>query len=73
MSEQRGVFVERVRDEGQWFDPGLRVEVTGAVTGRSTARIEKAVFGAYEVLDCTHTKDDGEAYLAVKLQRFGQR
>jgi hypothetical protein len=72
MNGQGDVFTERVRDEGQWFDPGLRVEVTAAATGRSTARIEGAVFGAYEVLGCMHEEAVGEAYLAVRLRRFGR-
>jgi hypothetical protein len=70
MGVQRDVFVERVRDEGQWFDPGLRVEVTRPMGGRSTARIESAVFGAYEVLGCAHEEAGDEAYLAVRLRRF---
>jgi hypothetical protein len=70
MSAGRDDFVERVQDDGQWFDRGLRVEVARPGIGRAPGRIEKAVFGAYEVLGCTREEDDGEAYLAVRLRRF---
>ena len=70
MNAGRDDFVERVRDDGQWFDRGLRVEVTRPTSGRVQGRIEKAVFGAYEVLGCAQEDDDGEAYLAVRLRRF---
>ena len=70
MDAGRDDFVERVRDDGQWFDRGLRVEVTRPATGRAPGRIEKAVLGAYEVPGCTREEDDGQAYLAVGLRRF---
>jgi len=72
MSARRDDFVERVRDDGQWFDRGLRVEITQPMSERSPGRIEKAVFGAYEVLDCAHEDDDGQTYLAVRLRQFVQ-
>ena len=40
---------------------------------RSSGRIEKAVFGAYEVLSCEHEQGDGEAYLMVRLRRFAHQ
>ena len=70
MDGRHDVFVERVRDEGQWFDRGLRVEVTRPSDERSPGRIEKAVLGGYEVLDCTHEEDGGQACLTVRLRRF---
>jgi len=33
MSEPGRVVVERVRDDGQWFDPGLRVELSRTADG----------------------------------------
>jgi hypothetical protein len=73
MGTQQDVVVERVRDEGQWFDRGLRVELTRPTVARSAGRIEKAVFGAYEVLGCAQEEADGEAYLTVRLRRFAHR
>jgi hypothetical protein len=73
MGTQRDVLVERVRDEGQWFDRGLRVEITRPTAARTAGRIEKAVFGSYEVLGCAHEDDHGEAYLSVRLRRFAHR
>ena len=72
MDAGRDDFVERVRDDGQWFDRGLRVEVSRPATRRAPGRIEKAVLGAYEVLGCAQEEDEGEAYLAVRLRRFAQ-
>jgi hypothetical protein len=66
MVEQRGVIVERVRDDGQWFDVGLRVECDGRGT------LEKAALGAYEVLGCTREEADGRRWLSVRLRRFAQ-
>ena len=73
MSEYRDVFVERVRDEGHWFGQGLRVELSRATAGRPVCRIDKAVFGTYEVLSCTREQDDGQTYLTVRLRRFAHR
>jgi hypothetical protein len=70
MGEQEGVFIACVPDDGQWFDRGLRVEVTRSSDGRSPGRIEKAVFGTYEVLGCAHEQVEGQTFLAVRLQRF---
>jgi hypothetical protein len=70
MDARRDDFVERVRDDGQWFDRGLRVEITRPASERSPGRIQKAVLGAYEVLDCEHEDAGGQACLVVRLRRF---
>ena len=70
MNARRDDVVERVRDDGQWFDRGLRVEITQSASERAPGRIEKAILGAYEVLDCERADDAGETYLAVRLRRF---
>ena len=40
MSERNGVIVERVSDDGQWFDRGLRVELSQEATGRPVRSLD---------------------------------
>jgi hypothetical protein len=65
-----GDRIERVPDEGQWFDEGLRVEYVEPVSERRGRRLEKAVFGAYEVVACTRLHGDDQRLLAVTLRPF---
>jgi len=67
MDMPAGEFIERVRDQGQWFDPGIRVEFFGLHP--SQRQFEKAALGAYEVLACTRVQDASGAWLDVKLRR----
>jgi hypothetical protein len=53
MSDTSGIFSERVRDEGQWFYRGERVEFFPGTGGRLQPALEKAALGPYEVLGCT--------------------
>jgi len=62
-----GEFVERVRDQGQWFDPGLRVEFF-RVHPQHRA-LEPAALGSYEVLACTRVDEASGAWLDVRLRR----
>jgi hypothetical protein len=63
-------LVERVPDEGQWFERGTRVDFFAAERlGRR--RLEAAALGSYEVLRCARLETDGTRWLAVTLRPFG--
>jgi len=70
MPEPPGEFVERVSDQGQWFDEGMRVEGFGLRP--SHRELEKAALGSYEVLACTRVEDSGGPWLDVRLRRAVQ-
>ena len=67
MREPAGECVERVCDQGQWFDPGLRVEFF-RVHPRHRA-LEPAALGSYEVLACTRVENESGTWLDVRLRR----
>jgi hypothetical protein len=67
MSEPGEVVVERVRDEGQWFDQGERVEFFPRAAGRLQPALEKAALGSYEVFSCTRVSAEGSRWLDVRL------
>jgi len=67
MHEPAGEIVERVSDQGQWFDRGMRVEFFGARPDLRT--LEKAALGSYEVLGCTRVEDASGSWLDVRLRR----
>jgi hypothetical protein len=67
MSELAQVFVERVRDEGQWFHQGERVEFFNGVAGRLQPVLEKAALGSYEVLGCQRVGAGDACCLDVRL------
>jgi len=63
-------FVERVSDQGQWFDRGVRVDFFQV---RPSHRVlEKAVLGSYEVLGCERVADVSGRWLDVRLRRAVQ-
>jgi hypothetical protein len=66
MDESAGEFVERVRDRGQWFDRGLRVEVFQ--TRPAHHELERAALGSYEVLGCERVEAGGGSWLDVRLR-----
>ena len=69
MSERASEFVERVSDQGQWFDRGVRVEFFQV---RPTHQaLEKAALGTYEVLGCQRVEDGSGRWLDVRLRRTG--
>jgi hypothetical protein len=72
MNEPAGVFVERVSDDGQWFDRGERVEFFPRAVGHLRPTLEKAALGSYEVLRCSRVRADGRRWLDVELQRVFQ-
>ncbi len=63
-------FVERVSDQGQWFDQGVRVDFF-QVRPRHR-ELEKAVLGSYEVLGCERVADVSGHWLNVRLRRAVQ-
>jgi hypothetical protein len=67
MREPVDEFVESVRDRGQWFDRGIRVEFFQ--DGSRHLVLEKAALGSYEVVDCTRVKDEDGAWLDVRLRQ----
>jgi hypothetical protein len=70
MPEFKVNFIERVPDEGQWFDRGTRVGfVQAGCPGRR--HLEPAALGSYEVLRCARLEADGTRWLAVTLRPFG--
>jgi hypothetical protein len=63
-------IVERVPDEGQWFERGARVDFfDGARPGRRC--LEPAALGAYEVVRCARLSEGGTRWLSVTLAPFG--
>ena len=62
MHERMHEFFERVRDDGQWFDRGVRVEFFRVRP--NSQDLEKAALGSYEVLGCERVVDgSGNGYL----------
>jgi len=70
MPPVKAELVERVPDEGQWFERGTRVGFFGG--GRpGRGRLEAAALGPYEVLQCTRLEDTATRWLVVTLRPFG--
>jgi hypothetical protein len=63
-------LVERVPDEGQWFERGTRVDFFEA-SRPGHRHLEPAVLGSYEVLRCARLEADGTRWLTVTLRPFG--
>jgi hypothetical protein len=63
-------LVERVPDEGQWFERGTRVDFVDAARP-GHRRLELAALGSYEVLRCARLEADGARWISVTLRPFG--
>jgi hypothetical protein len=63
-------FVERLRDDGQWFDRGVRVEYFRTASDSRELHFEKAALGSYEVLGRRRVEADGRHWLDVKMRRI---
>jgi hypothetical protein len=63
-------FVERVSDDGQWFEAGVRVDYFRTAPGSREFNLEQAVLGAYEVLGSKRVEVDGRRWLDVRLRRL---
>ena len=70
MQERHGMFVERVADAGQWFQPGVRVEYFPAEHDPRKLTLEKAALGSYEVLGCDRVEADEHHWLDIRLRRL---
>ena len=70
MREQRGMFVDRMADAGQWFERGMRVEYFPAEHDPRQWTLEQAALGSYEVLDCDRVTIDDCRWLDVRLLRY---
>lgn len=57
-----------VADEGEWFEPGTRVEYAATSPRRREYRLERAVLGSYEVVRCERLTGDDARLLAVTLR-----
>ena len=71
MPSVKADLVERVPDEGQWFERGTRVDFFFKVARPGHRRLEPAALGSYEVLRCARLEADGRRWLAVTLRPFG--
>ena len=67
--ETAGELVERVTDDGQWFDQGERVEFFARAAGHLRPALEKAALGSYEVLGCSRVQAEGRRWLDISLRR----
>jgi hypothetical protein len=70
MGEAGGVTVERMIDDGQWFERGARVEYFPTAPDPRDLILEKAALGSYEVLGCTRVEANGQRWLHIKLRRL---
>jgi hypothetical protein len=63
-------LVERVPDDGQWFERGTRVDFFETARA-GQRRLEPAALGSYEVLRCARLDVEGRRWLSVTLRPFG--
>jgi hypothetical protein len=63
-------LVERVPDEGQWFERGSRVDFFEAARA-GHRQLEPAALGSYELLRCARLEAEGGRWLSVTLRPFG--
>jgi hypothetical protein len=69
MQPMQGEIVERLPDDGQWFEHGARIDFFADVRP-GQRRLEPAILGAYEVLRCARLEAEGARWLSVTLQPF---
>jgi hypothetical protein len=70
MTDSAGQFVERVSDEGQSFEVGIRVDYFRRAPGSRERNLEKAALGAFEVLGCKRVEVGGRRWLDIRLRRL---
>jgi hypothetical protein len=70
MPPAKNELVERVPDEGQWFERGTRVDFF-EVARRDQRHLEPAALGSYEVLRCARIEAEGARWLSITLRPFG--
>ena len=69
MHEAERLLVERVADDGRWFERGERVEFFPRAGGHLPPTLEKAALGSYEVVSCTSVHERGTSWLEITLRR----
>ena len=69
MHEAEGLLVERVADDGRWFERGERVDFFPRAGGHLPPTLEKAALGSYEVVGCTPVHERGTRWLDITLRR----
>jgi hypothetical protein len=63
-----GGVVLRIRDHGEWFEPGMRVDYFYPSAHARRRKLEKAALGSYEVEECKRVETNGRCWLHVKLR-----
>ena len=64
--------VERFDDEGQRFEPGMRVQFETNPDRPGERRLAEAEHGTHEVLDCSRFEVDGRRLIEVRLRELGR-
>ena len=70
MQERPAMFVVRVADAGQRFEPGVRVEFFPAARDPRKTVLEPAALGSYEVVGRARVEADERARFEVRLRRL---
>jgi hypothetical protein len=70
MHERSATFIERVVDEGQRFEPGMRVEFFPTKHDPRQTILEPAALGSYEVVGCARVEAAEGAWLDIRLHRL---
>ncbi len=70
MRERSAMFIERVVDAGQRFEPGVRVEFFPAEHDPRETVLEPAALGSYEVVGCARVQANERARFELRLRRL---
>jgi hypothetical protein len=73
MQKVQAEQVERVLDEGQWFERGARVEFFESTAHPQQRTLEPAALGSYEVLTCEQQSMGDTRWLVITLRPFSFR
>jgi hypothetical protein len=70
MQERPEMFIVRVVDAGQRFEPGVRVEFFPAERDPRKTVLEPAALGSYEVVGRARVEADERARFELRLRRL---
>ncbi len=70
MHDRSALFIGRVADAGQRFEPGMRVEFFPAEHDPRETVLEPAALGSYVVVGCDRVAADDRRWLEVRLRRL---
>lgn len=70
MRDGRDVWIERMADTGQWFEPGARVGYFPVEHDPRQRALESAALGPYEVVACWRVEVEQQRWLDVQLRRL---